>query len=536
MGGAVIDEGSFRHSYYIRRQGNGLLMGLAQSVAAGLGGTVGGMFRDTVRGNPGATAITDGETALTYRELNARVNGLANALAGRGLQHGDRVAVLSGNCIDYVTILMACAKQGYIAACLNWRQVERELEQSIELVEPALMFVSPDHADVGDRGVLRIVLGDAFEALLDEGHDGEPEAEVAGEDGLIILFTSGTTGYSKGALVSHRAMIARGLLMRADWAIKRDDGFIAWSPFFHMASADPAFATLMQGGTVSVTSGFDPVGIAEALTRHDVGWMVLMPGMIEELAGELERRNTPLRRVAVAGCMANLVPAAQIARISGLLNAPFLNSFGSSETGIAPASGNWIAPGEPPGDLGKLQNSCCEIRLVDERGADVGEGEVGELWLRTPLLFSGYWNDAPATAKAFEGGWYHMGDAFSRDAEGFLHFADRTKYLIKSGGENIYPAEIELLLRNLDRVQDAAVVRRADPKWGEVPVAFVVTEDETLTADDLSAALSRQIARYKIPKEFRLVRPCDIERNPTGKIRRDLLEAQVDAPAARRTV
>jgi fatty-acyl-CoA synthase len=501
--------------------------------SAVIGGTVGGMFTDTVRGASETIALREDGTELTYRAFNARVNRLASALAARGLVHGDRVAILAGNCIDYVTLLMACAKQGYIAACLNWRQVERELAQSIELVDPALLIVSSEYASLSLGPTPRVVLGESFEALLASGQEDEPVARVASEDGLIILFTSGTTGRSKGALVSHRAMIARGMLMRADWAIRRTDGFIAWSPLFHMASADPTFATLVQGGTVSVTRGFDPVAIAEALSRHDVGWMVLMPGMIEQLADELESHGATVRRVAAAGCMANLVPATQIARISGLLNAPFLNSFGSSETGIAPASGNWIAPGERPRGLGKLQNSCCQIRLVDESGQDVTDGDVGEIWLRSPLLFSGYWNDPEATAAAFADGWYHMGDAFSRDADGLLHFADRTKYLIKSGGENVYPAEIELLLRNLDGVQDAAVVRRSDEKWGEVPVAFVVTEDEGLTAQDMRDALEGQLARYKMPRDFRFVRPGDIERNPTGKIRRDLLEIEArTSPAA----
>ncbi|MCP5156666.1 MAG: AMP-binding protein [Ectothiorhodospiraceae bacterium] len=494
-----------------------------------IGASIGGLFRDTALGTPDAIAVRSADIAYTYRELDARVNRLACALAARGLRHGDRVAILAQNCIDYVTIILACAKQGYIAACVNWRLAERELDDSIELVDPAMVFVSAEYAerDVGARP--RIVLGAAFETLLATGDPGERTIDVASEDGLLILYTSGTTGRSKGALVSHRAMIARGALMRADWAILRSDGFIAWSPLFHMASADPTLATLTQGGTVSVVKGFDPAAIADALTRHPVGWMVLMPGMIERLADELEARDAPLARVAAAGCMANLVPAEQIARISRLLNAPFLNSFGSTETGIAPCSGNWIPPGQRPTSLGKRQNSACEIRLVGDDGSPVADGDVGEIQLRSPLLFSGYWNDRAATEAAFEGGWYHMGDAFYRDGQGLLHFADRKKYLIKSGGENVYPAEIELLIRNLDGVKDAVVVRRPDSHWGEVAVAFVVADAERVTAAGIRAALDGRIARYKMPKEIHLVGEHEIERNPTGKIRRDLLELRAMA-------
>ena len=489
-----------------------------------IGGTVGGMFRDVVLGTPHAIAIRDGDIAFTYRDFNARVNRLASVLSARGLGHGDRVAILAQNGIDYVTVLMASAKLGIIAACLNWRQEPPELAAAIELVGPSVLFVTDDYVGRGPADLPQILLGENFENLLATGGEDEPEIDVASEDGLLILYTSGTTGRPKGALISHRAMIARGMLMRADWAILRSDGFIAWAPLFHMASADPTLATLMQGGTVSVVEGFDARAIADALTRHDVGWMVLMPGMIERLIEELERCQEPLCRVAAAGCMANLVPADQIERISGLLKAPFLNSFGSTETGIAPASGNWIPPGERPAGLGKRQNSCCEIRLMDEGGQPVPDGEVGEIWLRSPLLFSGYWNDREASEAAFAGGWYHMGDAFYRDKDGLLHFADRRKYLIKSGGENIYPAEIELVLRNLDRITDAVVVRRADAHWGEVPVAFVITTEESVSEAAIREALEGKIARYKLPKEVHLIRPDEIERNATGKIRRDLLE------------
>ncbi|MEZ5825240.1 MAG: class I adenylate-forming enzyme family protein [Geminicoccaceae bacterium] len=489
------------------------------------------MFRDTVLNTPNAIAVREGDVSYTYSAFEARVNRLASALATRGLRHGDRVAILSQNGIDYVTILMACAKMGYVAACQNWRQTPEELSYSIGLAEPAIIFVSADYEDRVTHEAPRIVLGAAFEDFLAGGDAVESEAEVASEDGLIILYTSGTTGRPKGALVSHRAMIARGAMMRADWSVRRSDGFIAWAPLFHMASADPTLATLVQGGTVSVVPGFDPAAIVEALTLHDVGWMVLMPGMILRLIEEIEARRQPLCRVAAAGCMANLVPAEQIARISSLLNAPFLNSFGSTETGIAPASGNWIAPGARPDGFGKLATSCCEIRLVREDDEPVKPGEVGEICLRTPLLFSGYWNDEEATASAFRDGWYHMGDAFYRDERGLLHFADRKKYLIKSGGENIYPAEIELLLRNLDRVEDAVVVRRPDAHWGEVPVAFVVAGEEGIGKDEILAALDGRIARYKLPREIHLIRPEDIERNATGKIRRDVLERRAEAAA-----
>lgn len=481
-------------------------------------GSVGGMFRDAALSNPSAVALWSGETQVTYAALALDVEALAGALWSRGIRPGDRMAVLSENSVEFVTLLLASARIGAIAACLNWRQTGEEIAHCLALTAPKLVYCSDRFAAPSSFGPAQ------FRAMLEEGALA-PKVEVGGEDGLLILFTSGTTGRPKAPVISHRAVIVRGLMMRADWGVRREDGFIAWSPLSHMAAADPTLATLMQGGTVSLLPGFEPAGIAQALTRHPVGWMILMPGMIERMAEELEALNAPLQRVAAAGCMANLVPGEQIARISRLLNAPFLNSFGSTETGIAPASGNWIAPGELPQALGKLQSTACEIRLTDAQGAEVPPGETGEVWLRSPALFSGYWDDPQATEAAFRDGWYHMGDDFRRDAEGLLHFADRSKYLIKSGGENIYPAEIELVLRNLAGVQDAVVVRRPDPTWGEVPVAFVVASGP-VTPEGLRAALAQKIARFKLPKEIHLIPSDQIERNTTGKIRRDLLEAR----------
>jgi len=500
-----------------------------------LGGTVGGMFRDAALANPDGVALRAAGGELRYRELEDQVNRLAHALSAQGVARGDRVAILSENSIAFVVIMLACARIGAMAACLNWRSTAAEVQHCLGLTTPRVLFVSRQFAHLmpaDAHGAHIVELDSGFAPLLARQAAHAPEVEVASEDGLLILFTSGTTGRPKAAWISHRAMIARALLMRADWHILRTDGFIAWSPLSHMAAADPTLACLMQGSTVTLLPGFDPDGIVHALTQHPVGWLVLLPGMIERLAETLERPHAPLQRIAVAGCMANLVPGEQIARISRLLNAPFLNSLGSTETGIAPASGNWFAPGEIPASLAKLQNTGCEIRLVDDDGHDAPTGTVGELWLRAPTLFSGYWGDAEATAAAFAGSWYHMGDAFWRDGQGQLHFADRKKYLIKSGGENIYPAEIEGVLRSLDGVADAAVVRRKDPVWGEVPVAFIVTTpaqrpDETT----IQQALDQRLARFKHPKAIYAVQEAGIERNVTGKIRRDVLEQRAEALA-----
>lgn len=227
------------------------------------------------------------------------------------------------------------------------------------------------------------------------------------------------------------------------------------------------------------------------------------------------------------GCMADLVPRHQIAEITTLLDAPFRNSFGSTETGSPPASKGLIPVGVLAESLSKSQNSFCQIRLVDEDDRDVRDGDPGELAFRGPTLFSGYWRNPEANAKDFRGGYFHMGDVFVRNGDGSLDFIDRRKYLIKSGGENIYPAEIENVLRSSPRIGEAVVVRKADLKWGETPVAFVVRLDPTLTADEVIESCRGKIAGYKIPKDVRFVEDAALPRSATGKIKRHELEEKL---------
>jgi fatty-acyl-CoA synthase len=197
---------------------------------------------------------------------------------------------------------------------------------------------------------------------------------------------------------------------------------------------------------------------------------------------------------------------------------------------MPPASNNVIGIGETPERMPKVQNSGCRIKLVDEHDHEVPDGDPGELAIRSPTLFSGYWNAPETNAKDFRGGWFHMGDMFARAPDGSLDFVDRRKYLIKSGGENIYPAEIERVLLADARIGDAVVVRTQDDKWGEVPVAFVVRRDATLTEADVVACCNGKIARYKLPKEVRFVTDADLPRSATGKIKRYELEAVLKRP------
>ncbi len=498
--------------------------------AAGL--TVGALFSHQVRMGPRRIALQQGEHHLSYAALEDRCDRLARHLAARGIGRGDRVAVLSENRFEYVETQLACARLGAVAACQNWRLAEGELLHCLRLVAPAIICVSPRHLArlaALDHGIGQtLTFGEEYESALVRA-DARPAPNLAeAEDGLVILYTSGTTGLPKAAVISHRAMIARAIQTLVDESTYPQRSFIAWGPMFHMGSTDQVFATLIHGGKAIIVDGFDAPALMEIIGRESVGCFP-MPGIASRVLAAIKDSGIRPMPAGIIGSMADLVPRSDIAELTTLMQAPFRNTFGSTETGPAPASRGRVPIGLAPERLSKTQSSYCQLRLLDEEGRDVAEGEPGEVALRSPGLFSGYWAAPEETAAVFRGGWYHMGDILRRNADGTLDFTGRRKYLIKSGGENIFPAEIEQILLRDARIADAVVVRRADTRWGEVPVVFVVRTDPALTAAEILAACRGQIAGYKMPREVRFIAEANVPRSVQGKAKRHELEAMLAA-------
>ena len=488
--------------------------------------TVFGLFQARAGLHPGRVAAQDARVTRSYGELEDRSVRLAAALSARGIGRGDQIAILSENRVEYLEVVLAAARLGAVVACLNWRLTPREIDESLDVVTPSLVVVSPRHQNLlqaatqGRRASL--VIGEEFEASLALRTNAATE-RVDPEDALLVIYTSGTTGRPKGAAISHRAEVVRNLVTRVEYGIAPDDAFAAWTPLFHMGAADNALGTLMSGGKVVVIDGFDPDRLIHTVETEKLGWLLLMPGMVGKFADLLQVRAVRPAGVRVCGVMPDLVSPQDVARVTALLRSPYANTFGSTETGCPPCSAGLIPPGEVPSALAKTQSAFCEVRLESD-GHSVPVGVPGEVCMRGPTMFSGYWGAPEVNAVDFRDGWFHMGDLMVRHDDGTLDFVDRAKYLIKSGGENIYPAEIERVLLQHPAVLEAAVVRRPDTRWGEVPIAFLLSADPGLDESELRALCRRDLASYKHPKDFVFLVGDGLPRNDTGKIQRAELE------------
>ena len=483
-------------------------------------------FREMATLYPARDALRYGEVCLSYAELHERVTKLANWMAAQGVGRGDSVAILSENSHRYVELVLAASFIGAIVACQNWRQAPPELAHCLKVAGPKLVFVSekfqPKMAEQA-VDVPVIELGEPYEEILRTGSADEIPLGALADEGLLLLYTSGTTGFPKGAVLTQKAMVARGIIGRVDGVIYPNTAYVAWTPMFHTSAIEPSLAVLMHGGQVVVLDGFNSDALIDVLERYEIGFLMLSPGVIGRMLEAMKKRPVKVRGVRLAGTMPDLVPADQLGEITRLLNAPYRNSFGSTEAGGI-ASRASIPVGVTPSKFSKEQSSYVRIRLVDEEGVDVPDETPGELLVRTPGLFSHYLGDPAATAEAFAGGWFHTGDVLVRHTDGSLDFVDRRKYLIKSGGENIYPGELERVLLSSDRIADAVVVRKPDAQWGEVPFLFVVARDQALTEDEVLALLKGKIAGYKMPKGVRFLAEEDIPRSTTDKVKRHELE------------
>jgi acyl-CoA synthetase (AMP-forming)/AMP-acid ligase II len=510
----------------------------ALSRAAGV--TYGDVLETRARITPARVAVEYEGHDVTFADLNVMANQAAWTLLDLGADQTTPIGVLSENSLDYLALMYAAAKVGTPLAGMNWRLRAPELAASMTVTRPDLLFVSEQHHDLALDAVSRLPADERprvvelARATADDGRPaltpalaGEktanPGVDVDPEQVMLIIYTSGTTGIPKGAALSHRSLLARASIMSAEMQLEPEDNYVAWSPLFHMACSDYLLLTHTRGGKVLLLPKFDPDPIVDFLARERVGWLLIMPGMLDRMTEALRADPRPRQPVKYVGTMADLSPLQSISDITEALGASYFNTFGTTEVGTLPGACSFIPPGADPIVLSKDQSTFCQIRVVDEDGNDVPPGGEGEMLVRTPTMFSGYWNNEHATRECMTGAWYHTGDTVRLHADSTYDYVGRRKYMIKSGGESIYPSEVEQVLMDHPTVIEASVIKVPDEKWSEVPAAYVAVDGE-VTVEELVEFCAPRLARYKLPKHFRFIGIDEFPRNVTGKVERLRLE------------
>lgn len=481
---------------------------------------------------PDAPALRFVGNTMTWADLRRRVAALAGALSGRGVGFGDRVMILMLNRTEFVESVLAANMIGAIAVPLNFRLTPTEIAVLVEdcvahvmLTEAALAPVAIGVRNIQPLLSVIVVAGGSsqdsvfgYEDLLNEAGDVHEPVDIPNDSPALIMYTSGTTGRPKGAVLTHANLTGQAMtaLYTSGANINSDVGFVG-VPLFHIAGIGNMLTGLLLGlPTVIYPLGaFDPGQLLDVLEAEKVTGIFLVPAQWQAVCTEQQARPRDLR-LRVLSWGAAPAPDALLRQMSATFpETQILAAFGQTE--MSPVT--CMLLGEDAiakrGSVGRVILTVA-ARVVDQNMNDVPVGEVGEIVYRAPTLMSCYWNNPEATAEAFAGGWFHSGDLVRMDSDGYVWVVDRKKDMIISGGENIYCAELENVLASHPDIAEVAVIGRADEKWGEVPIAVAAVTNDDLRIEDLGEFLTDRLARYKHPKALEIVDA--LPRNPAGKV------------------
>ena len=494
--------------------------------------TLGRWARDRALVTPGRVAIEHAGRELTYGELDERSERLAQTLVAQGLERGDRVATLTVNSPEHVEAFFACAKAGLMLTPLNWRLSPVELAYQVDDAEPGLLLVGDEHDELAGAVLEGSSHRPARGRLGDLGRGGRPlTGEVADDDGLLLVYTSGTTGKPKGAVLTHANCFWTNLGFDLTTGVRGDDVVLQVLPQFHCGGWNvQALLAWWKGARVLLEVGFDAERCLELIASRRVTTMMGVPAIYLFLsqAPGFAKADLSSLRLAVVGGAPMPEPLLETWQRRGI---DIVQGYGLTE-----AAPNVLCL--PPEDARRKMGYAgkpypfVETALRDpESGALVEGPGRGELVVRGPNVFAGYWRNVEATTAVLADDWLHTGDVAERDDEGFYRIRGRLKDMYVSGGENVYPAEVEHVLLDHPAVADAAIVGIADERWGEVGVAFVVLAlGATAGEDELREFCAARLARYKLPTAYRYI--GELPRSAMNKVLKDELRAQVEEAVA----
>ncbi|MGZ8809012.1 MAG: long-chain-fatty-acid--CoA ligase, partial [Mycobacterium sp.] len=502
------------------------------TVSATAGITLSDVLYRHARVRPDRVGFVDPQRRCTFSEMDDRVTRLANALSARGVGRGDRVAVLGYNSIELVESWLAALRLGAVAVPVNFRMVPDEI--AYVLADSAAVTVVTDIAlapaveqartkapQVDSTITIGGDLDDIIAASDNVDVDVAVDVEVADEAPAFIMYTSGTTGFPKGAVLTPRNLYLHAFSSIATLGYREDDDcWMAVAPLFHTAGVSGMLPMFLNGGTAVIppSSGFDAAAIVDTIVNEQVTscWMTPAQWQIVCALPDLGSRDlSRLRRVWWGAAPASTTLLRSM--IDAFPHAEIIAAFGQTE--CSPIT--CLLRGEDAirkiGSVGTPMLNV-ETRIVDDQMNDVAQGEVGEIVYLGPLVMKEYWEKEVETAEAFRGGWFHSGDLVRRDEDGYIYVVDRKKDMIISGGENIYCAEVENALATCAKVAEVAIIGVPDPKWGETPMAVVVPRDPANppTDEEIEAHCRQHLARYKHPRRLAIVDA--LPRDASGKV------------------
>jgi len=501
---------------------------------------------------PGKLAVKDwhGKT-LTYPELESRTNRLANALLNMELRKGDRVAVMLYNCIEFIEIYCAFAKIGVVGVPVSWRYIEKEVEYVVNNCDAKAIIVGEDFVDcinsvrssfekIEDKNYL--IVGKTtqkgyinYEKIIANSPDKKPNVKVDEKDTWLQIYTSGTTGIPKGVVRSHASYIAFYLINAVEFGFSEKDYGMVIMPLYHVNSTFYGPLFLYIGGALFLgrDRGFDPTDLLDVISSEKITFTSLIPTHYNLILNVPEEVRKKYDVSSIRKLLCSSAPVRSTVK-KGILecfpNVELFEAYGSTEAGLV----TLLRPEDQLRKLGSIGRECLGtevIKLLDESGNEVGVGEVGELYSSGPMMFDEYYKMPEKTKTSFKGDYFTARDMAKKDEEGYYYLVDRKDNMIITGGEHVYPSEVEEIISRYPKVFDVAIIGVPDDVWGEAVKAVVILkEGEKATQEEIINLCRGKMAGYKKPKSVDFIKPEEMPRTATGKILHRKLRERYSAP------
>jgi len=493
---------------------------------------------------PNRLALKDKKRQLTFKQLNERTNKLANGILRNGIKKGDKVAILSNNCIEFMELYVAAAKGGFIVVPLNFRLHPDDISFIINNSDAKWLFVESRFKEatekiwerakeLGFENVQRVLIADKpaegwkfFEYIVDIGENIYPSVKINAEDTWVILYTSGTTGKPKGVIRSHRSYIAFFLINEAEFSFTPQDYGLILMPLSHVNSTFYSFVFTYLGAPVyiHIEYKFEPEEILKIIDREKITFTSMIPTHYNLILSLPEEVKQKYDLNSITSLLTSSAPATKKMKLDVMnlfSKTKLFEAYGSTEAGLV----TLLRPEDQMNKLGSIGKECIGtdcIKILDEKGNPTPLGEIGELYSRGPQMFDEYYKLPEKTKESFKGEYFSAGDMARKDEEGFYYLVDRKANMIISGGEHVYPSEVEEVIVSHPLVVECAVVGLHDYKWGESVTAIYVLNKEVPSPDELNKEMHQycedKLARFKIPKRFICINSEEMPRTGSGKV------------------